>query len=294
MDKITPLSECTFDQAVQVWNSGFEGYFANITLTTDQFMKRLVTQGLSPDLSIVAWKNGKPIGCVLNGIRTISGKRVAWNGGTAVVPEYRRTGVGRRMMDACLDVYRGFNVDVAYLEALVDNGPAIALYEQCGYHIVDSMTCLVRTGPLPAKSFHSHADTGYMKIGPPSQVLTLPFYTPFATWQNQWQSVAGGQSIILFDPNHMPVAYALFKHAEGHDGTTESITLNQCEVATDSSNQREVVRQLLSEVFVKDEADFRRIAFNIPTSNSELIDILVSAGFTPFADQVSMMRFMKE
>ena len=39
-------------------------------------------EGLSPRLSVVAFKNNEPVGIVKNGIREIDGKKVAWNCGT--------------------------------------------------------------------------------------------------------------------------------------------------------------------------------------------------------------------
>jgi GNAT superfamily N-acetyltransferase len=67
---------------------------------------------------VLAWVNERPVDFILNGARTIEGKRIAWNGGKGVVPGYRRNGIGRRMMEACLAVYRAHDIDNAYLEAI--------------------------------------------------------------------------------------------------------------------------------------------------------------------------------
>ena len=106
MIEIRRMSECTWKEAVGVWNEGFQDYFADVKMDADTFTARLAREGLSPDLSIVAFHDGRPVGILLNGIRSIAGKRMAWNGGTAVVPRRRRSGVGKALLEAAIRIYR--------------------------------------------------------------------------------------------------------------------------------------------------------------------------------------------
>ncbi|QQE79764.1 GNAT family N-acetyltransferase [Alicyclobacillus sp. SO9] len=292
--QITRMSECSLNTALEVWNMGFKGYFVNVTMTLTQFVKRVANDGLSPEHSLIAWVDGKPIGCIFTGVRDISGKRIAWNGGTAVVPEHRGQGVGQRMMQACLDVYRELDVDVAYLEALVQNAPAIRLYQQSGYKIVNTVALLVRNGPLSARAFEGETGSWRtVKSGLPHEVMSLPFYQPFSTWQTQWQSLAGGESLILYDNEATPIAYALYKRTPDESGITKSIVLYQCETIPSLQNKTSALRRLLHDVYVQHELDCMRMAVNIPVSNREVIGILEGEGFTISEQQVSMMRQMK-
>jgi ribosomal protein S18 acetylase RimI-like enzyme len=294
MLKITSLSECTFQQALTVWNEGFQGYFADMTFTMDRFMSRFAQEGLSPEVSVVAWMNERPVGFILNGVRTVGGKRIAWNGGTGVVPEYRRHGIGRRMIEACLEVYRAHDVDIAYLEAIAQNTPAIALYEQVGYRIVDRVKFLSRTGPLSDEAFGSSDSPGHTVVtGLPHEVARLPFYRAFAAWQTQWQSVIGGRSAILFDSTGSPVAYALYKQGLNERGEIATIALHQCEVHPSAPDKDGAIRRLLREVYAPLSMDCRRYTVNIPTSNEVLVRALEAEGFTTLTEQVFMMRDMK-
>jgi hypothetical protein len=90
--EIRRLNTCTFDEAVQIWNEGFKGYFVDTTLSLDGYVARLHNEGLSPEYSLIAFRAGNPAGFLLNGIRTNGGKKVAWNGGTGVDPEFRGSG----------------------------------------------------------------------------------------------------------------------------------------------------------------------------------------------------------
>lgn len=291
---VTRMSECSLSEALEVWNAGFNGYFADMTFTLDQFIKRFANDGLSPELSMIAWEAGRPVGCVLNGVRNISGKRIAWNGGTAVVPEYRREGIGQRMMQACLDVYRELKVDLAYLEALVQNAPAIRLYEESGYKVVKNAILLVRNTACSGGPFQSEFESlGTVKSGLPHEVMTLPFYQRFSTWQTQWQSLVGGESLILLDEEKTPVAYALYKRTPDESGNTKSIVLYQCETIPTLRDKSAAVRQLLHEVYVHQGLDCMQMAVNIPVSNREVVQILRDEGFTTSAEQVCMIRQME-
>src|SRR5690606_28819443 len=128
--------------AVEAWNKGFEGYYFDATTTVDQFTNRMVLEGLSPSLSILAFDCDKPVGLILNGVRMIDGKKVAWNGGTGVAKDYRRNGVGKQLMDATLAIYEEEGVQIATLEAIKQNEKAIKLYENKGYKIVDELVHL--------------------------------------------------------------------------------------------------------------------------------------------------------
>ncbi|WDL98391.1 GNAT family N-acetyltransferase [Alicyclobacillus sp. ALC3] len=305
--KITRLSECTFEQAIQVWNKGFEGYFADVTMSLDGFIARLSAVGLSAEGSIVAWENNQPVGFILNGFRTVRGVKIAWNGGTGVDPQFRGTGYGRRMMEACLDVYKEHDVDIAYLEAIAQNTPAIALYERMGYRVVDHLTFFTHTGPLPNDAFRLKGDgesnngltksdegVGQVVRGLPQQVAQLPFYQAFSSWQTQWQSVSGGQAVILLDSKGDAMAYALYKSMLNDAGEVSAISLLQCATREDIADQASVIRRVCCEVYGPFDLSCTRSTVNTPASGQVLVKVLEEGGFTPRAQQVMMQMDLSD
>jgi len=104
--EIRRLSECSFDDAAQAWNEGFQGYFVDMTLSLDRYLARLHYEGLSPEFSLMAFSDGTPAGFLLNGIRTNPGPKVAWNGGTGVSPQFRGRGLAKEMVTECIDIAR--------------------------------------------------------------------------------------------------------------------------------------------------------------------------------------------
>ena len=287
--KITDMTSCTFEQALTVWNKGFEGYFSNMTMTMDKFIARFSHEGLSPELSVVAWDDDTPIGFIVSGIRNVRGKVIAWNGGTGVVPAYRGRGVGRRMMELCLDMYRRHGVDIAYLEAVVENASAITLYERVGYRVIDRVAMVHRMGTLNDDAFLSTDASRYTTVtGLPQEVANLEFYQAFSPWQAQWPSVTGGKSVILYDAADSPMAYALYKHWLNDSGEIVSMVLYQCEARPDVPDKEGIIQKLVREVYSPVAVDCRRLTVNVRTSNETLMNLLRTEGFTTHFEQLFM------
>lgn len=285
------LSECTFAEAVDLWNRGFEGYYFPMTTNAFSFVQRMGNEGLSPDLSVVAVKDGQIIGFVLNGTRVINGKKVAWNGGTGVVPEYRHQGVGKALMKEVFDVYQSEGVAVATLEAISANVNAINLYEQMGYEVVDQLHFYYHTEPLRVIDSGVDLSVGpnyFIKKGVPHDVQLLSFYRAEVAWQTQWVSVRDGESLIVTDGNHDPVGYALYKRTRNEEGQLSGIHLYQAEVKADQPWAREIYIQMLKEVYNPLDLAVHRGTVNTPVSNHLLTSLLLEWGFTSRAEQVYM------
>jgi len=289
--EILRLSDCTWKEAVGVWNEGFQDYFADVKMDADAFTARLVREGLSPELSVMAFHDGRPAGILLSGIRLIGGKRVAWNGGTAVVPRTRRLGVGQALVEAALGIYRENRADIATLEAIRQNKRAIALYKRMGYQTVDRLGVYRCAGPLPDGFFRGGDGESYtVRRGRPQEAARLPFYRLTAPWQTHWQSLVGGESLIAFDSGGNAAGYALCRRAYDPAGNLTGITLFQCEAAPGRGDREAVTGFLLGEAFAPLHLPVRRTAFNLPLSNRAVSGLLERAGFSLELEQVHMIR----
>jgi ribosomal protein S18 acetylase RimI-like enzyme len=291
--EIRPLSSCSFDDAVRIWNEGFEGYFVDLTLSLDDYLSRLHNEGLSPAHSLVAFWDGKPAGFLLNGIRMSSGRKAAWNGGTGVSPEFRGRGVGKALMRATIDLYDEHGVEWATLEAISANEKAIALYRQFGYDIIDRLIFLRHDGRLENEMFCPSDNEAYLvKQVAPYEVSKLDFYDQLAPWQAQWQSASrnDGEALIVSDANGVSAGYALYKKRYSEQGKLESILLYQCVAMPGSAAAETIVGCALSYLYAPLELECLRSTYNLSKSNEVVQLMLVDAGFTPFAEQVHMAR----
>ena len=291
--EIRRLNTCTFDQALQIWNEGFQGYFVDMTLSMDAYIARFHKDGLSPKYSFVAFSGGKRAGFLLNGIRTTQGKRVAWNGGTGVSPEFRGQGVGKVLVEAALNLYAEERVEIATLEALSTNDAAIALYQKCGYEVIDRLVFLEHQGALPKEfSGGRDIDSYSIRFGPPASVAGLQFYEASVPWQAQWQSLPLNDSfgVIVSDARGEDVGYALYKKAPEQDGRPAGITLYQCVAAPGRQDAENILARALQDVYAPPDLECRRLTHNLSKRNEVACRLLAAAGFTTFTEQVHMAK----
>ena len=84
--------------------------------------------------SLVASDGGEDIGLCMLAVRGSN----AWIGGVGVIAGRRGEGIGEQLMRASEDRARGRDVEGVWLEVLVQNEPAVKLYEKLGYsHVRD-------------------------------------------------------------------------------------------------------------------------------------------------------------
>ena len=286
MITVKRASECTFTEALEAWNEGFKGYYVNMEMSLDRYLTRMIKEGLSPEYSVIAFDENKPVGCILNGIRSINGKNVAWNGGTGVSPDYRNKGVGKLMMEETIKVYTEANVQIATLEAISDNQPAIALYEKMGYHIKGQLMNFGQTGEI---KFPALQVTYRSLKCTPKEVGFLSIYNPEVQWQTQIESIKDGEAIILYDHRDREIAYAIYRRTWTEYGEEAGIYLYQCRFQDDLDlNMR---YGLLKHVFQSSEAP--KYVVNLPMVDTVLVDILNELGFSERIGQVSMEKTLE-
>lgn len=292
MVEIKRLKKCTIEEGVNAWNTGFEGYYFNATTTPDQFVNRMAAEGLSSELSVVAFMEEEPIGIIKNGIRNFNGVKMAWNGGTGIATPFRKKGVGRQLMKATLDILKEEAVTIATLEAISENQKAISLYESVGYQIVDQLEYLELKGALEQNPL-TDIQSFPIEKGVPQQVAGLSFYKGLHPWQTQWQNAKDGEAVIAKDQDGDPIGYAYFRRLFNEKGEHAGIILLQCEANSSRDDGKEIIKFLLSQVFHSFSDDIKRVIPNIPVTKSKLTyNILKAIGFETTVKQVFMVKEM--
>ncbi|MCF6137784.1 GNAT family N-acetyltransferase [Pseudalkalibacillus berkeleyi] len=288
---IERLSNCSLTDVLDAWNNGFKGYYTDMTMTIDRFLQRMVQEGFSADDSIVAFVNRVPAGIVLNGFRNVEGKLIGYNGGTAVAPEFRRMGVGKRMMEAVIDLYKQKGVDEAHLEAIHDNHAAIKLYESLGYSTSDRVFFLQQQGPIrvqpkkldPLWAFETKA---------PHFVQHLDFYDCSGPWQTQWQSVGNGDALVVSE-NGRDIGYGLYRKVYDPYGMLSTIVLHQIEVNSSTEKREALIDTLLHKIF-EPTASCKRLVINLSNQKRETFEAIRRLGFSTMVEQVCMNMGIKE
>jgi ribosomal protein S18 acetylase RimI-like enzyme len=127
--ELVPAAEFSDAELAAIFTAGYEGYFMPIVIDAGSFRFMARSFDYDLDASRVVLDASASVGLVVVARRGENG----WIGGVAVVPARRGTGLGRRLMEAAAAEARTRGVKRLWLEVLVQNAPAIGLYEQLGY-----------------------------------------------------------------------------------------------------------------------------------------------------------------
>lgn len=300
MIKIKQLSECPLKDASEAWNIGFADYYSNAQMSVSAFTFRLGLYELAPEFSYVAYAEGEPIGLILNGIKEFHGQKWAWNGGTNVAASHRRSGIGKELMAATLELYTREGVNMASLEAFRVNERAIQLYNHYGYQTVDHLLFLEKREVLDATGF-SKEQTGQYTIlrGIPQDVSRLSFYNHHAPWQVRWEFIRAGESVLARNESGNVVGYALFQRRLNDEGKLRAVVLYQCQIDENEPDIEHVIRAVLNHVFPAVSYPYTRSTYLLPETNEGVVRLLRAAGFLdartpegiPF-EQVYMVKQM--
>jgi GNAT superfamily N-acetyltransferase len=133
-----------------LFNAAYEGYLLPFHIDEQQLAFMDNAFDLDLDASRIAFRDGEPVGLGNLGLRGED----AWIGGVGVVPSARRSGVGEALMRALHEQAQERGVRRVWLEVIVENTGALALYEKLGYELVRDVevwTLPAADGELPAR-----------------------------------------------------------------------------------------------------------------------------------------------
>jgi GNAT superfamily N-acetyltransferase len=121
-------------ERAELFNAAYEGYVVPFHLDEQQMAFMDNAFDLDLDASRIAYRGAEPVGLGNLGLRGED----AWIGGIGVVSTARRSGVGEALMRALHEQARERGVRRIWLEVIVENTGALALYEKLGYeHMQD-------------------------------------------------------------------------------------------------------------------------------------------------------------
>jgi GNAT superfamily N-acetyltransferase len=119
----------------ELFNAAYEGYLVPFHLDEQQLAFMDDAFDLDLDASRIAFCDGEPVGLGSLGLRGED----AWIGGVGVVSGARRSGVGEALMRALHEQARERDVRRVWLEVIVENTGALALYEKLNYEPVQDV-----------------------------------------------------------------------------------------------------------------------------------------------------------
>ena len=132
--ELRPSSSLSLSERAQLFTAAYEGYLMPFQIEEKALEWMQEKFDFDLDASRIAYRDGEPVGLANLAVR----ERDAWIGGVGVVASARRGGVGEALMRAVHEEARARGVERVWLEVIVENTGALALYEKLGYeHVQD-------------------------------------------------------------------------------------------------------------------------------------------------------------
>ena len=143
--RLTPASDLGLSELAELFTRAYAGYEVPMHVDAGSIAFMHEAFDLEPGRSWVAWREGRPVGLAMLGVRG----RCGWVGGMGVAAEARRQGVGEELMRALLDSARVAGVRRVQLEVLERNAGARALYEKLGFRTFRKLDVFLWEQPPP-------------------------------------------------------------------------------------------------------------------------------------------------
>lgn len=145
--------ETNEDAIYHAFQVGFSDYMIKMELPKDLFMKRFFgPEGNSLEYSVIAFDDENPIGLNLGGIKVYEGVKTLRCGALCIHPEYRGSGVSRKLFELHKEIAIENNCKQLFLEVIVGNDRAISFYKKMGYDKVYDLTYYSHSNPAEIKA----------------------------------------------------------------------------------------------------------------------------------------------
>lgn len=174
------LKELSVPEITGLFNRAFEDYFVKIELSSEYMAGKLHSEDLDPALSMGVFENEKPVAFMLHALRSVKGKKVAYNGGTGVIKEFRGRHLTVGMYEKQIEMLRKKGADEIELEVIAENTAAIRSYQKAGFLKTATLECF-KGIPAPTTL---RLDLEINEIAPPD----FRKFERFWDWQPTWQN----------------------------------------------------------------------------------------------------------
>ncbi len=139
--QLIAASQASFDVLTSVFNSAYANYVVPINLSVDAMRQTIEHYDIQLNKSCIVKVDHVVVGLGYLSIRDDRG----WIGGMGVIPDYRRRGIGRAMMEHLIIAGWKAGLNAIHLEVIEGNTPAHSLYSQLGFNIIRRLQIIQAT-----------------------------------------------------------------------------------------------------------------------------------------------------
>jgi ribosomal protein S18 acetylase RimI-like enzyme len=183
-----PLHETSIEQVHQAFVDAFSDYEVPLPMPFEKFVEMIKIRDLNLKYSLGCFVEKRLVGFIICGFRETENQKICYDGGTGVVKEFRRQGIGEQLLEKLIEMLKEMHINQFVLEVLENNQPAINLYEKYGFRKIRRLECFEiekqQLKPVPDRGFE-------ITVSNPATAQNneekYRLYKP--TWQNEIQSV---------------------------------------------------------------------------------------------------------
>lgn len=135
------LDKISTETLHQAFVDAFSDYQVKMDLPFWKFQQMLQRRGYHPEISMGAFKDGRMVGFVINGLRSWNGKATAYDLGTGVVQECRRQGITSHLLLNIQKLLKEKNIAQYLLEVIQSNESAVQIYSKQNFKIQREFAC---------------------------------------------------------------------------------------------------------------------------------------------------------
>lgn len=274
--EIKTLDGLTTKEILSTFNTSFSDYFISLKLTEEQLNSKMLVDKTNLSLSVGVFENKKLIAFILHGIGTVNNKKVAYNGGTGVIPEKRGSGLTKQMYRFILPLLKKEGVAELVLEVIAENIQAIKSYERSGFKIRRRLLCYKGK----AKILNTKEPLIIRKLNHYVWELMESFWEINPTWQNSKSAVdqvrESNVSMGAYIKNQL-VAYVIYSP---HKHRIQQIAVSK------SHRRRRLASALISELINANGNNFSII--NVDDRSHSTNSFLKHIGLDVYFEQFEM------
>jgi len=138
--QLVPASSFSIEQLTNIYNQTRVDYLVPMPMNAARLAEYVNVYNVDMQHSLVAMQNGEMLGVAMLGVR----KERAWVTRLGVIPNTRRAGVGKALMNGLITQADNLGLDFIMLEVIKNNDPAHQLFLKLGFYEVGELLVLRR------------------------------------------------------------------------------------------------------------------------------------------------------
>lgn len=271
------LANLNITDLLSVFNLSFSDYLVPFHLTLKQLTSKINAEKVDMNLSVGAFQSDQIMGFILHAEKVEDGKRMIYNAGTGVIPEYRGQGLVRKMYEYSIPVLRDRKADILTLEVIEGNEPAVRAYTNLGFKISRKLLCF--KGNIEASEKYAEIQIEQMDH------FNWETFKSFWDIEPSWQSSVMvlnqmRDDLVILGAYEMTelVGYAIFNPAIG----------KVYQVAVNKENRRMGIGAKLFKVIGEMSAGSVTVVNNVDDSSENTSHFLSGMGLENWVSQFEM------